>query len=178
MFKTKNTSKFAARLNSLPKIFFTMNKSHFPFVHEDLENDTGFLLLQLSHLWDEYHERVLKKHYNLSSMQYAVLASVYWCVLDSDKEVTQTYLARHTKIDPMTISQVFKVLEKRNYVTRKTNSMDIRAKSVMLTEEGEALMQKAVVTIAATDAKFFNILSKDNIKLFNKFMVDLINEND
>ena len=155
-----------------------MNKPHSPFVFENLEDDTGFLLLQLSRLWDGYHEKALKKHYDLSSMQYAVLASVYWCVLHSDKEITQTYLARHTKIDPMTISQVFKVLEKKNYISRKTNSTDIRAKSVTLTSEGEALMQKAVVTIAATDVKFFNILGKENTKLFNKFMVNLINEND
>ena len=155
-----------------------MDKSYSPFISDTLETDTGFLLLQLSRLWDGYHEKVLKKHYNLSSMQYAVLASVYWCILHSDKEITQTYLARHTKIDPMTISQVFKVLEKKNYILRKTNSADIRAKSVTLTNEGEALMQKAVVTIASADAKFFNILGKENTKLYNKFMVDLINDND
>ena len=155
-----------------------MNNLHSPFVYENLEDDTGFLLLQVSRLWDEYHEKVLKKHYNISSMQYAVLASVYWCVLHSDKEITQTYLARHTKIDPMTISQVFKVLEKKGYILRKTNSTDIRAKSVTLTDEGETLMKKAVQTIAATDAKFFNILGKDSTRFFNRCMVDLINDND
>ena len=155
-----------------------MDKFYSPFVYESLEDDTGFLLLQLSRLWDEYHERALKKHYNLSSMQYAVLASVYWCVLHSDKDVTQTCLARHTKIDPMTISQVFKVLEKKNYIVRTTSSTDIRAKSVTLTEEGEALMQKAVLTIAATDAKFFKVLGAENTEIFNKLMVNLIQEND
>ena len=148
------------------------------FINKNLAKDSGFLLLQLSRLWDNYHEKALKKHYSLSSIQYAVLASVYWCVLNSDKEITQTFLARHTKIDPMTISQVFKVLEKKGYISRKTNSTDIRAKSVTLTDEGEGLIQKAVITIAATDTKFFNTLGEENTVIFNKFMVDLINDND
>jgi DNA-binding MarR family transcriptional regulator len=155
-----------------------MDKSNSPFVQEDLNEDTGFLLLQSSRLWDEFHERTLKRHYNLSSMQYAVLASVYWCVLHNDKEITQTFLAHHTKIDPMTISQVFKVLENKGYILRKTNSEDVRAKSVTLTDEGKSLVQKAILTIANTDAKFFNILGKERTAIFNKCMVDLIEDND
>ncbi|MDR0872472.1 MAG: MarR family transcriptional regulator [Prevotellaceae bacterium] len=155
-----------------------MDKSKSPFVQEDLNEDTGFLLLQTSRLWDEFHERALKRHYNLSSMQYAVLASVYWCLLHNNKEITQTFLAHHTKIDPMTISQIFKVLEKKGYISRRTNSEDIRAKSVSLTDTGEALMQKAVATIANTDTKFFSILGKERTKMFNQCMVALINDND
>ena len=155
-----------------------MKTSKATFVQNNLKEDTGFLLLQLSHLWDNYHERVLKKHYRFSSVQYAVLASVHWCVMYSDKEVTQSYLAHHTKINPMTISQVLGALEKKGYISRKPHSTDTRANAVTVTPKGEELLKDAILLIAKADAKFFNILGEKNTKIFNKFMVELIEEND
>lgn len=154
-----------------------MSALNSPFVIENLEEDTGFLMLQTSRLWQEYHEKVLKKYYNLSHMQYAVLASVYWLVLHSKKEVTQTILSKHTKIDPMTISQVFKVLESKGYILRKRHSTDVRAKSVCLTEEGKNLMDKAVATVINIDAKFFKVLGK-HIPRFNRYLLQLLDANE
>ena len=148
-----------------------------PFVIENLEDDTGFLMLQTSRLWQEYQERVLKKYHNLSHVQYAVLASVYWLVLHQEKEVTQIILAKHTKIDPMTISQIFKVLEAKGYIYRRTHSADIRAKAVFLTEQWKELMNKAVATVVESDGKFFKILGK-NIKHFNSYLMALLKAND
>jgi DNA-binding MarR family transcriptional regulator len=148
-----------------------------PFVTENLEDDTGFLMLQTSRLWQEYQERVLKKYHNLSHIQYAVLASVYWLVLHQEKEVTQIILAKHTKIDPMTISQIFKVLEAKGYIYRKTHSADVRAKAVFLTEQGKELMSNAIATVVESDYKFFKILGK-NIKQFNSYLIALLKAND
>ncbi|GHT63986.1 hypothetical protein AGMMS50239_20900 [Bacteroidia bacterium] len=148
-----------------------------PFIIENLEEDTGFLILQVSRLWEEFHERTMKKYYNMTHMQYAVLASVYWLVLHEKREVTQTILAKHTKIDPMTISQVFKVLEKKGYIYRQTHSTDVRAKSVTLTQQGVELMNKAVATIVNLDNKFFKVLGK-NIVHFNNYLLTLLKEND
>ncbi|MDR0542184.1 MAG: MarR family transcriptional regulator [Dysgonamonadaceae bacterium] len=150
---------------------------HSPFLIENLEEDSGFLMLQVSRLWVEYHEKVLRKHHGLSHIQYAVLASIYWLVLDTCKQVTQTKLAKHTKIDPMTISQMFKVLEKKGYIYRTAHESDIRAKSVNLTEEGKELITQAIITITNADNKFFKVLGK-NLKSFNKCMVELLNAND
>lgn len=154
----------------------TVNKRDFPFKTENLEGDTGFLMLQVSRLWAEFHGRKLKKHFGLSEVQYAVLASVYWFVLH-DQQVTQTILARHTKIDPMTISQMFKVLEKKGYIHRTTHLADIRAKTVHLTPQGLELMQQTIPVIKEIDDKFFQILGKD-INLFNRYMVELLRAND
>jgi len=114
-----------------------LDRKESPFVVENLEEDTGFLMLQVSHLWEYYHDKALKKYHDISHMQYAVLASIYWLVLHSEKEVTQTRLAQHTKIASMTISQMFKVLEARGFIYRKTHSTDVRAKAVDLTPEGK-----------------------------------------
>ena len=154
-----------------------MEKEKSPFAVENLEEDSGFLMLQVSNLWEYYHDRALKKYHDISHMQYAVLASVYWLVLHSGKEVTQTILAQHTKIAPMTISQMFKVLEAKGYIYRKTHSTDVRAKAVDLTPEGKELMRKAVITILNVDTKFFHALGK-NTPRFNHCLVELLKSND
>ena len=148
----------------------------FPFVIENLAEDSGFLMLQVSSLWSNYHDKVLKKYHDLSYMQYAVLASVYWLVLHSEKQVTQIILAQHTKISPMTVSQMLKVLESKGYVCRSIHLTDVRAKSVDLTQAGKELMNKAVKTIFDADAKFFQVLGK-NIKQFNRYMFELLKVN-
>ena len=148
-----------------------------PFVIENLAEDSGFLMLQVSSLWSNYHDKTLKKYYGLSYMQFAVLASVYWLVLHSEKQVTQTILAQHTKISPMTVSQMLKVLESNGYVYRSVHLTDIRAKAVDLTPKGKEVMNKAVKTIFDADAKFFQVLGK-NIKQFNRYMFELLKAND
>ena len=157
--------------------FLPLEKEKSPFVVENLEEDTGFLMLQVSNLWEYYHDRALKKYHDISHMQYAVLASIYWLVLHSGKEVTQTILAQHTRIAPMTISQMFKVLEAKGYIYRKAHSTDIRAKTVDLTPSGKELMRKAVITILNVDTKFFHNLGK-NIQRFNRCLVDILVANE
>lgn len=109
-------------------------------------------------------------------MQYAVLASVYWLVL-YEEEVTQIRLAQHTKISPMTISQMLKGLEIKGFVIRTTHSTDVRAKAVNLTDQGKEILNKAIKTIAEVDAKFFKVLGK-NVTRFNSYMYDLKQNND
>jgi len=154
-----------------------LEKDKSPFKIENLEEDSGFLMLQISNLWGNYHDKALKRYHGLSHMQYAVLASVYWLVLYSGKQVTQTILAQHTKINPMTISQMFKVLEAKGYIYRTTHATDVRAKAVNLTPEGKELMHKAFNTIWEVDAKFFKVLGK-NTDRFNKCLSELLKAND
>jgi len=148
-----------------------------PFMVDNLAEDSGFLMLQVSSLWGDCHDKVLKKRYGLSHMQYAVLASVYWLALNSEKQITQTILAQHTKISQMTISQMLKNLEAKGYVYRTIHSVDVRAKAVHLTQRGKELLNDAIKTIFDADAKFFHTLGK-NIKHFNYCMYELLKAND
>jgi len=163
------------RLKTDKRIILEKDKS--PFIIENLEEDTGFLMLQVSNLWGNSHEKALKKHHGLSHMQYAVLASIYWLVLNSSKQVTQTILSQHTKINPMTISQMFKVLEAKGLIFRTAHSTDVRAKSVNLTQAGKELMHSAFQTIWDVDAKFFKALGK-NTNRFNHDLFELLKAND
>ena len=110
-------------------------------------------------------------------MQYAVLASVCWLVYNSDKQVTQSMLSQHTKISPMTISQIFKVLEAKGYIFRTKHPTDVRAKIVNLTEKGNDLVNRAFITICDVDAKFFKILGKTTNR-FNKCLYGLLLTNE
>ena len=166
-----------ARLSVLSNNRAPLDKKQSPFIVENLEEDTGFLMLQVSNLWETAHDKALKKYHGISHMQYAVLASVYWLVLHSDKEITQTILAQHTRIAPMTISQMFKVLEAKGYIYRTTHSTDVRAKAVDLTPAGKELMHQAIITILNVDTKFFQELGK-NIPRFNRSLLDLLQAND
>jgi len=154
-----------------------LEKDESPFIIDDLAEDTGFLILQVSNLWGNYHDKALKRYHGLSHMQYAVLASIYWLVLHSGKQVTQTILAQHTKINPMTISQMFKVLETKGYIYRTTHATDIRAKAVNLTPEGKELMNNAFNTVWEVDAKFFKALGK-NTERFNSYLYELLKANE
>lgn len=153
-----------------------LEEKNFPFTCKDLTKDTGFLMLQVSSLWAISHDKALKRYHNLSHMQYAVLASVYWLVLYGE-EVTQVRLSQHTKISPMSISKMLKGLEIKGYVYRTAHSTDDRAKAVRLTDQGKQILNKAIKTIAGVDAKFFHVLGK-NVTRFNSYMFDLLQGND
>ena len=154
-----------------------MNNDKSPFIIDDLKDDAGFLMLQVSNLWSNSHDRILKRQHGLSHMQYAVLASVCWLKYHGNAFITQSFLAQHTKINPMTVSQIFKVLETKGYIYRTKHPYDVRAKVVYLTKEGKELMDKAFQTIWDVDAKFFKILGK-NTNIFNRYLYKLLLENE
>ncbi len=146
-----------------------------PFSIKQLEDNSGFLLWQISSLWQQKQKKALEANYDITHTQYVLLASIYWLTLH-DEEVTQVSLSAHTKIEPMTISQVLKVLQKREYTYRQPHSKDTRAKAVYLTEQGKDLMKDAIVTIETIDNRFFEVLGK-NVNKFNSTMQKLIKNN-
>ena len=157
------------------QIALNIDKS--PFIINDLKDDTGFLMLQVSNLWGNNHERALKKYHGLTHMQYAILASVSWLVYKCNIQVTQSILAQHTKINPMTISQIFKVLEAKGFIFRTKHPTDIRSKVVHLTPEANDIIHKAFHTIWDVDAKFFNDI-KEQQEQFNQCLYNLLKAND
>ncbi|GAB6009448.1 MarR family winged helix-turn-helix transcriptional regulator [Dysgonomonas reticulitermitis] len=153
-----------------------MNQSNQgPFKYDVVEENTGFLLWQVSHLWQQMQESILKKHVGLTQSQYVILASIHWLNLHN-KEVTQAYLGRHTKIDKMRVSEILGILQKKTYVCRKAHSGDTRAKAVTLTAEGEKVMEKAIEIIESIDTEFFKLLG-DDIPSFNLYLRRLIEAN-
>lgn len=152
-----------------------MKKSYIPFSIQYIEDDSGFLLWQVSCLWQQEQKRALEINYRISHSQYVILASIYWLTLN-DAEVTQIGLSQHTKMEPMTVSQILKGLQKSGHIIRQAHSADTRAKAVFLTDEGKEMMKEAIKTIEAIDAKFFSVLGK-GVKKFNDDMMKLVKSN-
>ena len=99
------------------------------------EESSGFLLWQVTNLWQREIKKALEQ-YGLTHSQFVLLASIHWLILHK-QEVTQVVLSSHTKIDPMTTSTVLRTLQKKGFIQRQEHLTDTRAKTVGLTEEGK-----------------------------------------
>lgn len=133
-----------------------MKKENKIFKVDKTEDSIGFLLWQVTNLWQREIRKALEK-YDLTHSQFVLLASI----LSLNKEmdiVTQIRLSNHTKIDPMTVSTVLRTLQKKGLVKRKEHASDTRAKTVDLSPNGEKTVQQVLKTVEQFDKSFFELL--------------------
>ncbi len=139
------------------------------FSVEKAEDSSGFLLWQVTNLWQREIKKALED-FGLTHSQYVLLASIHWLTLHN-KEVTQIVLSNHTKIDPMTTSTVLRTLQQKGFLQRKEHVTDTRAKTVELTEEGVKIIKMAVVAVEKFDKEFFSLLGNKTTELNNNLIV-------
>ena len=151
-----------------------MNPADNTFSFENAEDSTGFLLWQVTNLWQREIKKALKR-YDLTHSQYVLLASIHWLTLQN-QDVTQVLLSNHTKIDPMTTSTVLRSLQSKNLLQRQEHSTDTRAKNVALTENGKQIIKLAVKTVEAFDKDFFSALGVSTNDFNAKLIALLSNE--
>jgi DNA-binding MarR family transcriptional regulator len=151
-----------------------MNKSlDNTFSVEKPEESSGFLLWQVTNLWQREIKKALEQ-YELTHSQFVLLASIHWLSLHQ-QEVTQVTLSGHTKIDPMTTSTVLRTMQQKGLIERKEHTTDTRAKTVALTESGKTIIKQAVITVESFDKKFFSILGNSTIE-FNQNLIALLGQ--
>jgi DNA-binding MarR family transcriptional regulator len=143
------------------------------FSVESPDDSSGFLLWQVTNLWQREIRKALVK-YNLTHSQFVLLASTYWLTLHKP-EVTQIALSSHTKIDPMTTSTVLRTLQAKKLVQRLEHATDTRAKTVELTDEGRRMTKLAVKTVEKFDSLFFKPLGEKTNE-FNKKLMSLLKQ--
>lgn len=150
-----------------------MNKeSDNTFSVNEPEESSGFLLWQVTNLWQREIKKALEQ-YNLTHSQFVLMASIHWLALH-EQEVTQIILSAHTKIDPMTTSTVLRTLQQKELVKRQEHKTDTRAKTVVLTDFGKEIIKKATVTVEKFDEDFFSV-SGVNVKDLNRNLIALLN---
>jgi MarR family transcriptional regulator, organic hydroperoxide resistance regulator len=145
------------------------------FSVERAEDSSGFLLWQVTNLWQREIKKALEK-YDLTHSQFVLMASIHWLTLNKE-DVTQILLSSHTKIDPMTTSTVLRTLQGKELIQRQEHATDTRAKTVELTDNGKKIIKQAVKTVEAFDAEFFAILG-EKIPKFNKQLGLLLSQQD
>ena len=141
------------------------------FGFDKAEDSSGFLLWQVTNLWQREIRKALEK-FDLTHSQFVLLASTHWLSLQN-QDVTQVVLSSHTKIDPMTTSTVLRTLQNKGLLKRQEHSKDTRAKSVALTDEGKKIIKNAVVAVEKFDEEFFSVLGSKS-KDFNKKLIMLL----
>lgn len=152
-----------------------MKSTDNPFSVEQAEDSSGFLLWQVTNLWQREIKKALEQ-YDLTHSQFVLMASIHWLTLH-DIEVTQILLSSHTKIDPMTTSTVLRTLQKKGLLERQEHATDTRAKTVLLTQSGKDIVVQAVKTVEQFDTDFFSTLG-DGVKGFNQQLKSLLVQKD
>lgn len=123
---------------------------------EQAEDSPGFLLWQLTNLWQRRIRSALAP-LGVTHVQFVLLASAAW-LEQSGMVVSQTMLSRHAHTDIMMTSQVVRALERRGLLARAAHPTDTRAKVVSLTAEGRVLAQRAMAVVEVADEEFFQAL--------------------
>ncbi len=141
------------------------------FSVETPEGSSGFLLWQVTNLWQRELKKALKK-YHLTHSQFVLLASTLW-LSQQDTPITQVLLSSHTKIDPMTTSTVLRALQTRGLIERKNHETDTRAKIIGLTSDGQTIAKHAVNLIEKFDDIFFRPLGHET-RRFNSMLNSLL----
>ena len=135
------------------------------------EDSTGFLLWQVTNLWQREIRKALEP-FELTHSQFVLLASIHWLTLH-DQEVTQILLSHHTKIDPMTTSTVLRAMQAKLLIRRREHSTDTRAKTVVLTEKSVNTAKRAVKAVEKFDREFFSRLGP-GVVVFNTQILTLL----
>ncbi|MBA3649192.1 MAG: MarR family transcriptional regulator [Chitinophagales bacterium] len=143
------------------------------FSFEKAEDSTGFLLWQVTNLWQREIKKALEK-FGLTHSQFVLLASTFW-LSQHQADVTQINLSAHTKIDPMTTSKVLRTLQTKGLLQRKEHHSDTRAKTVELTENGKKITRESVKTVEKFDMLFFSPLA-NKISAFNNKLSLLLSQ--
>jgi len=134
----------------------------------------GYLLGQLTMLWQRKLKRVLDP-LDLTHTQFALLCALAWRSRTSEN-VTQVDIANQGNADRMMVSKVLRTLEEKKFIIRKAHQTDTRAKIISLTELGETILQKAIISVENADLEFFSA-SEKNLSSFNSNMATLIELN-
>lgn len=150
-----------------------MKSSDNTFSVEKAEDSSGFLLWQVTNLWQREIKKALES-YDLTHSQFVLMASIHWLTLHK-QDVTQILLSSHTKIDPMTTSTVLRTLQSKGLLQRQEHLTDTRAKTVALTNNGKKIVKQAIITVETFDKTFFAVLGNTTQK-FNDQLVTLLEQ--
>lgn len=146
-----------------------------PFLKAEAHQSPGFLFWQVSVIWQRQVAAALRP-LAITQTQFVLLASLLW-LSKKEQNISQAVLARHSKMDVMTTSQVLRTLEDKSYIQREPHPQDTRAKILLLTKKGEALAKQAVPLVEAVDEEFFNSLGAGRSKIIH-LLQDLIQSNE
>ena len=136
------------------------------------EQSLGFLLWQATHAWQRQISDVLRP-LGLTHMQFVLMSGLSW-LAGRDKTVTQIMLASHANVDVMMASNVIRTLARKNLVERKKHPSDARAQQLLLSEQGVALLKRAIDQVEQNDTVFFEGVQAEQADLHKALLTLLV----
>lgn len=127
-----------------------VSNARHPF--SDPENNAGFVMWQVSMLWQRKLKAELDK-LGLTHAQFLLLAALDYQSTQK-KVVSQQDLATHCRIDKMMTSKILRIMQKKGFITRRKNKMDTRSKTLVVSEEGETVLKQALKAVDRVDGDF------------------------
>lgn len=131
-----------------------------------LQDSPGFQMQRVIHDWQKGIREILDE-FDLTPTQFKVMVAIAKLMHESGAatqkdvttlvrtEITQNDVAHSVWMDKMTVSGVLKTLEKKGLANRVESSLDKRAKTLVLTEDGFSLLDNAIRKTLASDEAFF-----------------------
>lgn len=136
---------------------------------KETERIPGFLLWQVSKLWQRHLTRVFKS-LGLSHTQVILLGNIVR-LHGENQPVNQTVLSRVTKVDLMTTSSVLRSLESKKLIQRIADTNDKRAQYVTPTGLGVSTTYEALQRLQQTQKIFFKGVEQDMDRLINTLQI-------
>ena len=119
----------------------------------------GYALWLANLAWQRKVRDGLKPH-GVTHMQFALLAGAWW-LQDQGLESTQRRIASYMGVDEQMVGQVAKRLEVAGLIRRERGKRDARAREVVLTPEGTAVLSAATDDMVRVDDEFFAGFGED-----------------
>ena len=153
-----------------------MEKSQFKSIYKDeYKKSTGLLFIRAYHMWHGMIKNKLRT-IDLTHPQFVVLTTLA-ALLRQQEWVSQTDIARFSDMDVMTVSQIIRLLVKKELIMREVHPKDSRANIILLTDTGLQKVNQALPLVEGIDQAFFGKL-ENNTETLNQLLIKLEAEND
>ncbi len=153
-----------------------METSQFNSAYKDeYKKSTGLLFIRAYHKWHGLIKNELKS-IDLTHPQFVVLTTLA-ALLRQQEWVSQTDIARFSDMDVMTVSQIIRLLVKKELIMREVHPKDSRANIILLTDMGLQKVNQALPLVEGIDQTFFGKL-ENNTETLNQLLIELEAEND
>lgn len=128
---------------------------------------TGLAFNRVYNKWHTSIKNELRK-IGITHPQFVVMTVLNY-LGQSEEFVSQVSIAKMADMDVMSVSQIIRGLEVKEYLTREANPKDTRANAIRLLEKGQDAVQIALPIVEKVDDDFFGALSDDE-KIFRDFL--------
>ena len=153
-----------------------MEKTQFNSIYKDeYKKSTGLLFIRTYHKWHGLIKNKLRT-IDLTHPQFVVLTTLA-ALLRQQEWVSQTHIAQFSDMDVMTVSQIIRLLVKKELIMREVHPKDSRANIILLTDTGLQKVNQALPLVEGIDQAFFGKL-ENNTEILNQLLMELEAEND